>query len=64
MTPRQRAATSPFSGLYGLPTGLGSNTNIYNNRSLTKLSYKADGEAEYSLHEIGTLDGWLRLGEN
>jgi MtrB/PioB family decaheme-associated outer membrane protein len=40
--------TSPFSGLYGLPTGLGTNTNIYNNRSLTKLSYKAGGEAEYS----------------
>ncbi len=43
-----KTGTSPFSGLYGLPTGLGSNTNIYNNRSLTKLSYKADGEAEYS----------------
>ncbi len=42
------AGTSPFSGLYGLPTGLGTNTNIYNNRSLTKLSYKAGGEAEYS----------------
>ncbi len=40
--------TSPFSGQYGLPTGLGTNTNIYNNRSLTKLSYKAGGEAEYS----------------
>lgn len=40
--------TSPFSGLYGLPTGLGTNTNIYNNRSLSKLSYKAGGEAEYS----------------
>lgn len=43
-----KTGTSPFSGLYGLPTGLGSNTNIYNNRSLTKLSYKAGGEAEYS----------------
>ncbi len=43
-----KTGTSPFSGLYGLPTGLGSNTNIYNNRSLTKLSYKANGEAEYS----------------
>jgi MtrB/PioB family decaheme-associated outer membrane protein len=42
------AGTSPFSGLYGLPTGLGTNTNIYNNRSLSKLSYKAGGEAEYS----------------
>ena len=43
-----KTGTSPFSGLYGLPTGLGSNTNIYNNRSLTKLSYKLGGEAEYS----------------
>lgn len=43
-----KSGTSPFSGLYGLPTGLGSNTNIYNNRSLSKLSYKAGGEAEYS----------------
>jgi MtrB/PioB family decaheme-associated outer membrane protein len=42
------SGTSPFSGQYGLPTGLGTNTNIYNNRSLTKLSYKAGGEAEYS----------------
>lgn len=42
------AGTSPFSGLYGLPTGLGTNTNIYNNRSFSKLSYKAGGEAEYS----------------
>ncbi len=43
-----KTGTSPFSGLYGLPTGLGTNTNIYNNRSLSKLSYKAGGEAEYS----------------
>lgn len=42
------AGKSPFSGLYGLPTGIGTNTNIYNNRSLSKLSYKAGGEAEYS----------------
>ena len=43
-----KSGTSPFAGLYGNPSGLGSNTNIYNNRSLTKLSYKAGGEAEYS----------------
>ncbi len=43
-----KTGTSPFNGLYGLPTGLGSTTNIYNNRSLSKLSYKANGEAEYS----------------
>ena len=43
-----KTGTSPFSGLYGLPTGIGTNTNIYNNRSFSKLSYKAGGEAEYS----------------
>ena len=40
--------TSPFAGLYGNPSGLGSNTNIYNNRAFSKQSYKVNGEAEYS----------------
>jgi MtrB/PioB family decaheme-associated outer membrane protein len=44
-----KSGTSPFSGLYGLPSGLGSNTNIYNNRSLSKASYKANAQAEYAL---------------
>jgi hypothetical protein len=43
------ATPSPFAGLYGNPSGLGSNTNIYNNRALSKLAYKANAEAEYSL---------------
>jgi MtrB/PioB family decaheme-associated outer membrane protein len=43
-----KSGTSPFAGLYGLPGGLGSNTNIYNNRSLSKASYKADAQAEYT----------------
>ena len=58
-----KTGTSPFSGLYGLPTGLGSNTNIYNNRSLTKLSYKAGGQAEYSFTKSEHLTlgyGWDR----
>jgi MtrB/PioB family decaheme-associated outer membrane protein len=43
------ATPSPFNGLYGLPSGLGSNTNIYNNRSLSKASYKANAQAEYAM---------------
>ena len=44
-----KSGTSPFSGLYGLPSGLGSNTDIYNNRSLSKASYRANAQAEYAL---------------
>ncbi len=44
-----KTGTSPFSGLYGLPTGLGTNTNIYNNRALSKATYKANGQAEYAI---------------
>ncbi|KAA6462040.1 hypothetical protein DYQ86_10470 [Acidobacteria bacterium AB60] len=58
-----KTGKSPFSGLYGLPTGLGTNTNIYNNRSLSKLSYKAGGEAEYSFSKSEHLMlgyGWDR----
>jgi hypothetical protein len=44
-----KTGTSPFAGLYGLPSGLGSNTDIYNNRSLSKASYKANAQAEYAL---------------
>jgi hypothetical protein len=42
------ATPSPFAGLYGMPSGLGSNTDIYNNRSLSKASYKANAQAEYA----------------
>jgi MtrB/PioB family decaheme-associated outer membrane protein len=44
-----KTGTSPFSGLYGLPAGLGSNTDIYNNRAFSKLSYKANAQAEYAM---------------
>jgi len=44
-----KSGTSPFAGLYGNPTGLGSNTDIYNNRALSKTSYKANAQAEYAI---------------
>jgi MtrB/PioB family decaheme-associated outer membrane protein len=44
-----KTGTSPFAGLYGNPAGLGSNTNIYNNRALSKATYKANGQAEYAI---------------
>jgi MtrB/PioB family decaheme-associated outer membrane protein len=59
-----KTGTSPFSGLYGLPSGLGSNTNIYNNRSLSKESYKADGQAEYAMSRSQHFTagyGWERI---
>jgi hypothetical protein len=58
------SGTSPFSGLYGLPSGLGSTTNIYNNRSLSKASHKANAQAEYALSksQYFTLGyGWERI---
>jgi MtrB/PioB family decaheme-associated outer membrane protein len=59
-----KSGTSPFSGLYGLPSGLGSNTNIYNNRSLSKATYKANAQAEYTMsksqHFMGGY-GWERI---
>jgi MtrB/PioB family decaheme-associated outer membrane protein len=59
-----KTGTSPFTGLYGLPTGLGSNTDIYNNRSLSKESYKADGQAEYAMSRSQHFTagyGWERV---
>jgi MtrB/PioB family decaheme-associated outer membrane protein len=59
-----KSGTSPFSGLYGLPGGLGSNTNIYNNRSLSKASYKANAQAEYELSRSQHFTagyGWERI---
>ena len=59
-----KTGTSPFSGLYGLPTGLGSNTDIYNNRSLSKASYKANAQAEYELAKSQYLSAgynWERI---
>jgi MtrB/PioB family decaheme-associated outer membrane protein len=59
-----KSGTSPFAGLYGLPTGLGSNTDIYNNRSLSKASYKANAQAEYSMSRSQHFTagyGWERI---
>ena len=44
-----KSGTSPFSGLGGLPAGLGSNTNIYANRAYSRLMHQANLQAEYAL---------------
>jgi MtrB/PioB family decaheme-associated outer membrane protein len=46
-----KSGTSPFGGLNGLPTTLGSNTNIYANRAYSKLSHQVNTEAEYALNK-------------
>jgi MtrB/PioB family decaheme-associated outer membrane protein len=43
------SGASPFAGLYGVPATLGSNTNIYQNRSYSQMTNQADGEAEYEI---------------
>jgi MtrB/PioB family decaheme-associated outer membrane protein len=45
------SGTSPFAGLNGLPTTLGSNTNIYANRAYSKLSHQVNAEAGYALNK-------------
>ncbi len=44
-----KSGTSPFVGLYGVPVGLGSNTNIYQNIAYSKMTNQADAEAEYEI---------------
>jgi MtrB/PioB family decaheme-associated outer membrane protein len=44
-----KSGTSNFAGLYGNPAGLGSNTNIYQNRAYSQMTNQADGEAEIVL---------------
>ena len=44
-----KSGTSSFNGLAGLPTGLGSNTNIYANRAYSRRSNEATGSAEYAI---------------
>lgn len=44
-----KSGTSPFAGLYGVPSDLGSNTNIYQNRAYSQKTNQADGEAEYEV---------------
>lgn len=58
------SGTSPFSGLYGLPSGLGSNTNIYQNRAYSSKLNQAGGEAEYAIAKKQWLAGryeWQRV---
>jgi MtrB/PioB family decaheme-associated outer membrane protein len=43
------ATPSVFAGVDGLPTGLGSNTNIYENRAYSRLAQQANVQAEYPL---------------
>lgn len=44
-----KSGTSPFTGLYGLPAGVGSNTNIYDNRAYSEMTNEAKAAAEYAL---------------
>src|ERR1035437_9203464 len=44
-----KSGTSAFSGLYGLPTGVGSNTDIYQNRAYSEMTNQADAEAEFAI---------------
>lgn len=43
------ATSSPFSGLNGLPSGLGSNTNIYSNRAYSRQMNQVNLQAEYAM---------------
>jgi MtrB/PioB family decaheme-associated outer membrane protein len=44
-----KSGASPFAGLYGVPAGLGSNTNIYQNRAYSQKTNQASAEAEYEV---------------
>lgn len=52
------AALSPFSGLYGNPTGLGTNVNINANTPYSKRTVQGDLEATYQL----SLHNQIRAG--
>ncbi len=59
-----KSGTSPFSGLNGLPTGLGSNTDIYANRAYSRLSHQVNAQAEYALNKSQYLTAgydWQRV---
>lgn len=43
-----KSGTSPFAGLSGLPTTIGSNTNIYNNRAYSRMINQVNLQAEYA----------------
>jgi MtrB/PioB family decaheme-associated outer membrane protein len=44
-----KSGTSAFSGLYGLPTGVGSNTDIYQNRAYSEKTNRVDAETEFAI---------------
>lgn len=44
-----KSSVSPFAGRNGLPTTLGSNTNIYNNRAYSKQTNQLNVQSEYAL---------------
>ena len=61
------ATVSPFAGKNGLPTTLGSNTNIYNNRAYSRLIHTANLQAEYGLSKGQYLQfgyDWQRINRN
>ena len=59
-----KSGTSPFSGLNGLPAGLGTNTDIYANRAYSRLSHQVNAEAEYAINKSQYLTAgydWQRI---
>ena len=59
-----KTGVSPFAGKNGLPTTLGSNTNIYNNRAYSRAINTATFQAEYGLRKGQYLQAgydWQRI---
>lgn len=53
-----KTGVSPFAGVNGLPLGLGSNTNIYNNRAYSKKQNQLNLQADYAVAK----GQWLQAG--
>lgn len=59
-----KSGTSPFSGLNGLPAGIGTNTNIYASRAYSRLSHQINAKAEYAINKSQYLTAsydWQRI---
>jgi MtrB/PioB family decaheme-associated outer membrane protein len=59
-----KSGVSPFAGLNGLPAGLGSNTNIYNNRAYSKKVNQLNLQADYAVAKGQWLQGgydWQKI---
>lgn len=59
-----KSGTSSFNGVAGLPTTMGSNTNIYQNRSYSQMQNQANAEVEYAIAKKETLQGsyeWQKI---